>query len=333
MSTAPTIVELDQALARLKPYIVATPLVPWPGPELPGLLAKGTDVRIKLELFQVTGSFKARGALNVTMSLDDQTRARGLTAISAGNHAIAVAHAARTFGTTAKVVMPKTANAFRVGQCKRYGAEVVLAENVAEAFRLVEEIAAKEGRTFVHPFEGPRTSEATATIGLEMLRAAPDADAIIVPVGGGGLISGIAAAAKQLKPSIRVYGVEPEGARGMSDSLAAGAPVKGVKVQTVADSLGAPLHLPHSFGLVQRFVDEIVTVSDDAMIDCVGLIFRDLKLAVEPAPAAGVAALIGPLRDQLKGARVLLIGCGANIDAVSFAGLLGRARAPVAADQ
>lgn len=321
----PTQEDFEAAKARIAPYLIETPVATWPGRELFQSVDPKTDVIVKLELFQRGGSFKPRGAMNVALTLSEAERKRGFTCVSAGNHAIAVSLAASLLGTTAKVVMPKTANPFRVAAAKSYGAEVMLMDSIADAFAKVEEISRSEGRTFIHPFEGKQTFAGAGTLGLELLKQAGPLDAIIVPVGGGGLIAGVAAAVKQLSPRTKVYGVEPEGARGMSDSLAAGQALPKVEVKTIADSLGPPKHLPLSFGLVQRFVDDTVTVSDDDMIRCMGLFLRDIKLAVEPAPAAGVAALIGPLRDRLAGKRVGLVCCGANIDPATFMGLLARA--------
>ncbi|MEZ5923066.1 MAG: threonine/serine dehydratase [Hyphomicrobiaceae bacterium] len=321
----PRQVDFEAAAARIAPYLIETPTVPWPGRELFRGLDPSTEVVIKLELLQRGGSFKPRGALNVALNLDEAERKRGFTCVSAGNHAIAVALAAHLLGTTAKVVMPKTANPFRVATAKSYGAEVLLMDSIAEAFAKVEEIRSTEGKTFIHPFEGKHTFAGAGTLGLELLRQAGSLDAIIVPVGGGGLIAGVAAAVKTMSPATKVYGVEPQGARGMSDSLAAGHALPKVEVKTIADSLGPPMHLPLSFGLVQRFVDGMVTVTDDDMCRCMGLMLRDLKVAAEPAPAAGVAALTGPLRDRLSGQRVGLVCCGANIDEATFTRLLGQA--------
>lgn len=316
--------DFEVAAARIAPYLIETPTVPWPGRELLKHLDASTDVVIKLEMLQRGGSFKPRGALNVALTLSEAEQKRGFTCVSAGNHAIAVALAASLLGTTAKVVMPKTANPFRVAAAKSYGAEVLLMDSIADAFAKVEEIRTTEGKTFIHPFEGKQTFAGAGTLGLEFLRQARKLDAIIVPVGGGGLIAGVAAAVKTYSPRTMVYGVEPEGARGMTDSLAAGHALPKVEVKTIADSLGPPMHLPLSYGLTERFVDGTAIVSDDDMCRCMGLMLRDLKIAAEPAPAAGVAALVGPLRDTLKGKRVGLVGCGANIDQATFTRLVER---------
>jgi threonine dehydratase len=246
--------------------------------------------------------------------------------VSAGNHAMAVGYAARALGTTAKVVMPKNANPARVAGCRAYGAEVELVENVHEAFERVRQIERDEGRAFVHPFEGPLTALGTATVGLELCEAVPDLDAVIVPIGGGGLCAGIASAVKQLQPRCKVFGVEPEGADSMHRSFKSGKPESIEKVRTIADSLGAPHAAPYSFELCRRYVDALAMVTDDQLRSSMHLLFSAAKLAVEPAGAAAAAALFGPLRDQLSNQRVALIVCGANIDAATFATHVGAAK-------
>ena len=313
----PTVEEIRAARARLGDRIVETPVWNWRGDEIER--AAGESVFLKLELFQRSGSFKPRGALIVMLSLSPEALARGVTAVSAGNHAMAVGYAARALGTTAKVVMPKTANPARVAGCRAYGAEVVLVDDVHQAFAQVKEIEAREGRTFVHPFEGPLTALGTATLGLELCEQVPALDAVIIPIGGGGLCAGVASAVKQLQPRAQVFGVEPEGADSMHRSFASGKPEAIDKVRTIADSLGAPHAAPYSFALCRQFVDELVLVSDDQLRAAMGLLFRSAKLAVEPAGAAATAALCGPLAGKLRGKRVAVIVCGANLDAQTFA--------------
>lgn len=319
---SPTIEDIRAAAVLLRGGIVRTPTVEWVGSDVAGLVAPGTRVSAKLELLQRTGSFKARGALLNVLSLDDSQRARGITAISAGNHAVAASYAAAQVGVSAKVVMIATANPRRVELARRYGAEIVFAENAHVGFELVESIARDEGRTLVHPFEGRNTFLGTATIGMELLDDEPSVDAVIVPIGGGGLCAGIASAVKAMKPTCEVFGVEPVGADSMSRSLAAGAPMGIEKVSTIADSLGAPYALPLGFELCRRHVTEVVTVSDGALRDAMRLTMLDAKLAVEPAGAAALAALVGPLRDRLEGKHVALIVCGANIDVATYASQL-----------
>ncbi len=320
----PTLAEVADAARTLAPSLVATPQLPWAGRAVTAHVLQGTRISIKLEALQHTGSFKARGALLALATLDDDARARGVTAVSAGNHAMAVAFAAARVGSSAKVVMPQNADAGRIAGARELGAQVVLVEHVHAAFAEVERIVAEEGRTFVHPFEGPIVATGTGTIGLEMLRDAPDLDAVIVPIGGGGLCAGIAAAIKQQAPRCEVFGVEPTGADSMHRSFAAGSPQSIEAVRTIADSLGAPHAAPYSYGLCRRFVDDLVLVDDDALCRAMAILHADLKLAVEPAGAASTAALLGPLRTRLAGKHVGLIVCGANVAPERWAELVGR---------
>ncbi len=317
-----TLDEIESTIERIEPYIVTTPVHRWRGARLERSIGADTEVHLKLELFQVTGTFKARGALNVMLNLSDSEKKCGVTAVSAGNHAIAVAYAAQVLGVSAKVVMLRSANQFRIDAALAYGAEVEMAENGAVAFERAAELAADEGRTLVHPFDGRDISLGTATVGLEWLRQSPQLDAIVVPIGGGGLLSGIASAAKLLAPRIEVYGVEPVGADTMMRSFAAGEPVRMDEIDTIADGLAPPFTTPMTFTFCQRHVDELVLITDDQMREAMRLLFDEMKLAVEPAGAAATAAICGPLREKLQGRRVGVIVCGSNIDDVSFSALL-----------
>lgn len=321
-----SLADIEATALALTPHIRETPVWRWDDETLAQRLAAGTQVLLKLELFQYAGSFKARGALTVMLGLDPAARVRGVTAVSAGNHAIAVSWAARTLGTSAKVVMPKTADPLRVARCRALGAEAVLAEDVHAAFALAQQIEREEGRSFVHPFEGPRTALGTATLGRELLRQVPELDAIVVPIGGGGLAGGLGAAVKQLKPECQVFGVEPEANDVMLRSIRSGKPeqVPEGGYRTIADSLSPPYTLPYSLGLCRRYLDDLVLVSDDAMREALALLFRTAKLAVEPAGAAAAAALLGPLRERLQGKRVGLIVCGTNIAPERYAEHLAR---------
>lgn len=315
--------QIRGARARLGDRIVETPVWRWRGPDLDAMVGPETAVHLKLELFQYTGSFKPRGALTVMLNLDAATLARGVTAVSAGNHGIAVAYAASLLGTTAKIVMPATANPFRVARCRGYGAEVIFADDVTQAFVRVQAIEQDEGRTFVHPYEGPFTLLGTATLGLEFIEQVPNLDAVIIPIGGGGLAAGMATAIKQVRPQCQVFGVEPTGADTMYRSFQAGTPQALEKVRTIADSLGAPYAMPGSFSLCRRFVDEIVLVDDDALRRAMVLLFQSMKLAVEPAGAAATAALCGPLQARLAGKQVGILVCGANIGIPDYMAAVG----------
>jgi threonine dehydratase len=215
--------------------------------------------------------------------------------------------------------MPKSASPVRVATCRAYGATVELVDNVTIAFQRVQQIQEEEERYFVHPFEGPNTILGTATIGLEFCTQVEALDAVIIPIGGGGLCAGMATAIKQMRPACLIFGVEPVGADTMHRSFAAGSPQSIAAVHTIADSLGAPHAAPYSFGLCREFVDELVLVTDDEIRQAMALLFRSMKLAVEPAGATATAALWGPLRDRLRGRRVGVIVCGANIDIATFA--------------
>ncbi len=318
-----SLAQIREARTLLGDRILKTPIQPLLGPAVEAALPAGTRAVLKLELFQRTGSFKARGALVNALSLSADERARGICAISAGNHAIAAAFAARAVGASAKVVMKVGANPFRVAECRRYGAEIILEPDFHSAFRRVEEIREKEGRTLIHPFEGLRTATGTATLGLEFIEQVPDLESVIVPIGGGGLAAGLSTAIKLAKPACRVLGVEPFGADTMYRSFVAGSPQSIEKIETIADSLGAPYALPISYALCRASVDEIVRIRDEEMIAGMRFLLEHARIAVEPAGAAATAALLGPLRERLAGRRVGLIVCGSNIDAATFARLIG----------
>jgi threonine dehydratase len=282
------------------------------------VLGGSTRIFGKLEFLQQTGTFKARGALAVLRSLDATQRAAGVTAVSAGNHAIATAFAAHTVGASAKIVMISTANPARIEACRGYGAELVFTDDVHEAFAVAERIQQEEGRFLVHPFEGPDIATGTGTLGLEICEQVEDFDAVVIPVGGGGLIGGAANAIRQLRPDCEIVGVEPEGADSMHRSFAAGEPRSIPAVTTIADSLGAPFAMPYSYQLARDNVDRLVMVDDTALRNTMGLLFRAMKIAVEPACAASTAALLGPLRQDFIGKTVVLVFCGSNIDWKTF---------------
>ncbi|WP_114287764.1 threonine ammonia-lyase [Candidatus Halocynthiibacter alkanivorans] len=320
-----TIDLIRAAQAQLAGKIVHTPVVEMAQAVFEDLLPEGARAVIKLELLQKAGSFKARGALLSLMALRAEARAVGVVAASGGNHALAVAHAAHSLGVSAKIAVPAAADPVRIEGCRALGAEVILCEDIAAAFAQMEMIRDSEGRAMVHPFEGIGMSLGAATCGAEYHDAVPDLDAVVLPVGGGGLISGMAAALKLLNPAVKIYGVEPEGADTMTRSLAAGYPVAIDKVATIADSLGAPSAMPFSFALAQRYVDEVVRVPDAALQQAMGYLNSGLKIMPEPACAASLAGAIGPLRARLEGKRIGLLACGSNISVAKFASLVKQA--------
>lgn len=310
---APTISGARATYEQIEPYILRTPSLE--------LDPRATDnafaqVVLKLELMQRTGTFKLRGAL--ANMLKAPRRRRGVTAVSAGNHAVAVACAAAQLGMDAKLVLYDSANRARKDLVRKYGAEIELSEGGALAFEQAERLVRDEGRLMVHPFEGPVLASATGGVALELLEDAPDLDAILVAVGGGGLASGVASIAKAIRPECAVYGIEPFGACSMSQSLAAGHPLSNIVNTSIADSLSAPLSMEYSFSVCRDFLDDVVLVSDDEMCRSLYLLFSYAKIAVEPAGAAAFAGLIGPLRDRLAGKRVGVIVCGACMDEDSY---------------
>jgi threonine dehydratase len=316
--------QFEATRKRIAPYVNRTPLTPLRSPVLEASLPAGTQVALKLELFQPTGTFKVRGAVNNLLSLGEDERERGITTISAGNHAIAAAYAARCFGVTAKVIMMPQANPARIRAARAQGAEVIIAKDIDDGFRLLEHFKQAEGRSYIPSFPNVEVVCGTGTIALELFEQQDEIDAIIVPIGGGGLMSGIAAASKLLSPRTRIYGVEPAAAGVVGRSVASGRLETLSNVDTIADSLAPPMTNVCAVSFVSRFVDEIVSISDDEIAAAAVMLFSEAKLAVEPAGAAATAALLGPLRDGLAGKRVVVLACGANIDTESYAKLLTR---------
>jgi threonine dehydratase len=317
MDKSPSIEAVVALRDRLQPQIVRTPMVRCAA--LEERAGEGTRIFGKFEFLQHTGTFKARGALAVITGLSEAQLAAGVTAVSAGNHAIATAFAAQAVGTSAKIVMISTANPARVEACRRYGAELVLVDDIHKAFDVAKSIQKNEGRYFVHPFEGEEIATGTGTVGLEICEQCDDFDAVVVPVGGGGLIGGVSNAIKQIRPDSEIIGVEPVGADSMHRSFAAGEPRSIDEVRTIADSLGAPFAMPYSYSLCKQNVDRLTLVDDLQLRSAMGLLFEKMKLAIEPACAASTAALFGPLKASLRGRTVVLVFCGSNIDWRTFA--------------
>lgn len=317
-----TLAAIKDRTAALREAVLHTPTVPFKTPLIDGLMAG--EVFLKLECLQYTGTFKARGALSVARQIPQDQCSNGITAASAGNHAIAAAWAARQSGMSAKVVMQNTANPFRIARAEAEGATVILRDPGPDTFAEAERLSRDENRTFIHPFEGVDTTLGTAGVGLEFIQDVSDLDAVIVSVGGGGLISGVAAAIKLVNPKCKVFGIEPAGADSMSRSISAGHPVTLDNVSTIADSLAPPMALPISYALCAAYVDDMVTVTDDQI--CAGLVVlqQEAKLAVEPAAGAAIAGMLGPLRARLLGKKIGVIVCGANIDATTYQTLLQR---------
>lgn len=316
----PSLDQISQAATRLQGKAIKTPVLALGQARFAGILPDA-EVTVKLELFQHTGSFKARGAYLGIQGLDTQARQSGVVAASGGNHAMAVAWAAQAAGVDALIAMPKATDPMRVAGCKALGARVMLCDDMPAAFAVMQAEAAK-GRFLMHPFEGAHMTLGSAVIGQEFLTQAPDADVFVVPVGGGGLISGMACAIKQMHTGATVIGVEPVGADSMTRSFEAGEPVTLDKIDTIADSLGAPMAMPYSYGLAKTYVDKIIHVTDDQIIAAMRHYGDILKIMAEPACAASLAGICGPLRKELAGKRVGIIACGSNIGLERYNALL-----------
>lgn len=323
MKSPLSLAEIQAAAAALKGRIVETPVLPLTSDRITYALPSGSSVVMKMEMFQQAGSFKARGVTLAIDALNEAERKAGITAVSAGNHALAVAWGANVAGLSAKVVMPKTADPMRVEGCRALGAEVVLTPDVETAFQEVDKLVEQEGRTMLHPFESPFMRLGAATCGLEFANAYSDMEIAIIPVGGGGLIAGMSSAIKLANPNCTIYGVEPFGADSMFQSYQQDAPFTLKKVATIADSLGSPMALADGYSITKQHVSEIVRVSDDELKSAMSLLFAGAKIAAEPACAASTAALVGPLAQRCEGKNVGIIACGSNISLEKFHHLIG----------
>lgn len=306
-------VQLDQIRAareRIRGHVRFTPVLEW----APG--GNGRPVVLKLEQLQVGGSFKARGACNRILTARPEELAGGVITASGGNHGLGVAYAATRRSLPVTVFLPEPAPASSEQRLRRMGARVERAGAAwDDAWRRAEQRARSSGALLIHPFEDPAVIAGQGTIGLELLDQAPDVDLVLVAIGGGGLISGVALAVKALRPEARVIGVEPTGASSMYRSVAAGHVVELDRVTSIAGTLAPRAVGPNTLALVTACVDDIVLVEDDEMRAAMRQLWDELRILVEPAGAATVAALMSG-RVELGGARrVALLVCGANLDA------------------
>lgn len=282
----------------------------------------GKDVWLKCENLQKTGAFKVRGALNRLLTLSDEERARGVSTISAGNHAQAVAWAASAAGVSSLVVMPEHASPTKVRASREYGAEVVLHGDAAAAFVRVRELSEERGLTFVHPFDDEEVVAGHASCGLEILEDRPDTGTIVVPVGGGGLSSAITAAVAATGADVDVWGVEPEGAAAMYRSLAEGHAVHLDSVDTVADGLAPPMAGELNHAILAEHARGVVLVDDDEIVSAMKLLLERTKLLVEPSGAAGLAALLAGRIEVREGTSVVVVLSGGNVDLSQLGALL-----------
>lgn len=308
-----TLEDIRRAAARIRGVARLTPVVDLTEPG-------GVTLAAKCENLQPVGAFKIRGAYNMVAQLSPADRARGVITYSSGNHGQAVAYAARRFGVPAVIVMPTTAPAVKVAGARELGAEVIFEGTTsAERQARAEQEAARRGLTMVPPFDHPWIIAGQGTVGLEILEQCPLVGTVVVPVGGGGLIAGISAAVKQVRPSVRVVGVEPTGAAKMTASLAAGAPVTLERVSSIADGLLPVRPGDLTFAHVQTYVDEMVVVEDEAIQQAMAWLARRAHLIVEPSGAASLAAVqAGLVRPRDFGPTVVVLSGGnATVEAIT----------------
>ncbi len=310
--------DVQAAARRLDGVANRTPVVR--SRTLDGLV--GAEVHVKAECFQRGGAFKFRGAYNKIASLPEAARRNGVVAYSSGNHAQAVAIAARLLGTTATILMPEDAPPAKVDATRGYGAEIVRYDRWTERREEIgARLAAERGLELVRPYDDPLVMAGQGTTALELLDEAPELDVLVVPVGGGGLIAGCSTAAKALRPSIRVVGVEPMAGDDTRRSLAAGKRVRIDVPRTIADGLQSDEPGELTFEVNRRLVDEVVTVTDAEILDAMAFLFDRMKIVTEPSGAVGVAALIAG-RVDAGGGRVGVVVSGGNVGVARFAELL-----------
>jgi len=312
-----SIKDFEEARARIAPHIQRTPLL------TSRQLSEraGFDVRLKAELFQRVGSYKIRGPLNKFALMPEEQKRRGVVCSSAGNHAQGVALAAKIHGIRAVVCMAKNATPAKIAATKEYGAEVVLHGMIwDEANEKAKELVRTQGLTYVHPFDDEQLIAGQGTLGLEIVQDWPEVDAVVVPIGGGGLISGVSMAVKAFRPKIRVIGVESSDGPAMKKSVEAGH-LETIDCKTIIDGLRVRRVGEINFSVVQRFVDEIVALPDREIFDAVVWTLERCKLVVEGAAAAPVAALLAGLVKLPAGSRVAAVLSGGNLNLDQLRGL------------
>jgi threonine dehydratase len=308
----------EQARARMTPHVYHTPLL------TSRTLSDrtGFDVRLKAELFQRTGSYKIRGPLNKFTFLTPAEKARGVICSSAGNHAQGVALAARIHGIHAVVCMAANATPSKVQATRAYGADVVLHGSIwDEANERAQELVRERGYTYIHPFDDVQLIGGQGTVGLEIFQDWPEIDVAVVPIGGGGLISGVALALKSLKPSVRIIGVESSGAPGMKQSVEQGRLVTLDRVDCIIDGLRVKRVGEKTLDIVRRYVDDIVTLPDEQIFEAVVWTMHHAKVVPEGAAAATVGALLQGLVKAPAGARVVCVLSGGNVNLDQLKGL------------
>lgn len=300
--------EIRKAQTRLASHLPRTPLVP--SSTLSARL--GVRVSLKLECLQKTGSFKPRGAFNKMLTLTDDERARGVVAVSGGNHAQGVAYAATRLGVHAIICMPETTPANYLDATRGYGAEIVLTPDIKSAFAETERLRSL-GRTLVHPFDDPILAAGQGTVGLEILEDASDVTHVFVSIGGGGLCAGVATALRESNPRVQVFGVETEGADAMAQSLAANRLVELPAITSIARTLGAPKVSEFTLEAVRRLTREVIVVSDAEALAALVFLLERAKILTEPAAACCLAAAERRRETWKPSDHVVLLLCGGNV--------------------
>ncbi|MFN3166922.1 MAG: threonine ammonia-lyase [Phycisphaeraceae bacterium] len=319
----PTVTPSDirDAAERIRDGIQRTPALrsDWLSPIV------GFDLVLKREHRQGTGSFKERGARNALMRLDDKQKGVGVIAASAGNHALALAYHGKQLGVPVTVVMPVFAPIIKIENCRGFGAEVILhGEHIGECKEHATAIAGERGLAYINGYDDLDIIAGAGTIGLELLDQQPELDAIVVPVGGGGLIAGVALAAKSVKPGVKIVGVEPANAASFAQAVKHGGPVHTAVKPTLADGLAVPRVGPNAFAIAAPLIDELITVSEHDIALAILRLVEMEKAVVEGAGAVGVAAALAGWLDEYKGKRVATILCGGNIDTTMLGRIIQR---------
>jgi len=314
-----TLQDIQAAQRRISPHIVRTPLLRIPALDAP----LGCRVYLKFEGFQIMGAFKIRGAMNKALTLSPEELGRGIVCASSGNHAQGVACAAQRLGANAVIVMPTNVNPVKLAGVKAFGAEVELVGTLSsQRDARVRQLAEEAGMTNIHPYADPYVAAGQGTIGLEILEDLPDLDAVAVPIGGGGLISGITTAVKALAPRARTVGVEPAGAPRYAKSREAGRPVTLDQVDTIADGTRTDHATPFNFEMIQARVDTLCAVEDDQIRQAMKLLLEKAKLTVEPSSAMPVAAALAGSLPVGPEDKVVFVLSGGNVDPALIAEIL-----------
>ncbi len=311
------IAAIEEARARIRPFIKRTPL------EHSDALSRylGTNVFVKLELFQKTGAFKVRGAFNKLLSLTDEDRERGVVAVSGGNHAQAVAYASTVLETKSVILMPESTPKNYVEATERYGAKVDLQPTIAAAFSKIK-LYESEGVVFVHPFDDPLVMAGQGTVGLEIMEDLPDVTDVVVSIGGGGLAGGVSTAVKATNPAVKLWGVETVGADAMSQAIAAGHPVELPAITSIAKTLGAPAVSAVTLALAQQHLESVTVVTDAEAVGALQFILERLKVLTEPAASCTLAAASKLNNNFRPDSKVVLVLCGGNQSVSDLCGYL-----------